>query len=474
MARSRNIIRYNSVGLFLTETSEDDPYKTQVSFLNRIQSAEISIDVSRVDVQHIGSEDFLDRKIVSAPEINVSFEYLLTDGYEEKVVGINQEYSPTIYTEEFGVIDNPEPAASGTIHNQLQDNKSLFMVVGEEQFDLTGYANRPQGFSGLNIISIGNCFITNYSVSASVGDMAKANVSMVASNIEYSCIDDNHAWFQPLEELSALLREIDQNDTDFVHLQTDKKVLLEDGHQEELTAGLGDPSLDLPNKGLKKEIGIHFEPKHYKAPISAMPPGAIHVKIRNLDSGGPILNELGDEDCIEGYAHIQTFDVNVPFERENLQGFESMHVYGRKMKYPQIGNISFSILPSAFKNGEISQIFCEDNFYEIELKFNNQCNFGCLPSEAKDTHMIFRINNAKLDGYSLSQSIGSFQAFNCNFSFGVSRNNGVFIYGTYENERLFPCGPTMYSAPRNMTVTNISKLGEKDTPSNIGFVPDPF
>ncbi len=83
--------------------------------------------------------------------------------------------------------------------------------------------------------------------------MAKANVSMVASNIEYSCIDDNHAWFHPLEELSALLREIDQNDTDFVHLQTDKKVLLEDGYQEELTAGLSDPSLDLPNKGLKRD-----------------------------------------------------------------------------------------------------------------------------------------------------------------------------------------------------------------------------
>jgi hypothetical protein len=45
--------------------------------------------------------------------------------------------------------------------------------------------------------------------------------------------------------------------------------------------------------------------------------------------------------------------------------------------------------------------------------------------------MIFKINNAKLDGYDLNQGIGSPGSVDVNFSFGVSRNNGLFMSGSY-------------------------------------------
>ena len=58
-------------------------------FFNRVQSASLSVDVTRQDVQHIGSEDFLDRKIVSEGSTTLRMDYLLTDGYEESLLGFN-------------------------------------------------------------------------------------------------------------------------------------------------------------------------------------------------------------------------------------------------------------------------------------------------------------------------------------------------------------------------------------------------
>ena len=75
----------------------------------------------------------------------------------------------------------------------------------------------------------------------------------------------------------------------------------------------------------------------------AIPPGGISVNVKNINVGGPVLSDENSAECSKGYAHIQSFDISIPFERENLEGFQSMHVFGRKIKYPQIGTISFSL-----------------------------------------------------------------------------------------------------------------------------------
>lgn len=420
MGKYRNTIRYNSVGLFLTDAPDEETGKTSLRFLNRVQSVDLSVDVQRQDVAQIGSDSFLDRKIISSPEIELNFEYFLTDGYEEEAIGLNS----------YGIDQDEE--VNHTIHDKIKDNKSVFLVFGEEEFDLTGYANRENAFSGINVIGLGNCYLTNYSTSAGVGGFAKATISMSASNIEYSCLQEGDQWYQIMDELSAILRQIDENDEDFILLQNGGKVFLESSLQTELVGGADDPSLDLPNKGLEKEIGIVFEPEFYKSPVSAMGPGAVNIKIRNINAGGPVLSDFNQANCYQGYAHVQNFQIDAPFERENLQGFESMHVYGRKLKYPQLGRISFSILPSAFENGRISEIFCQDQVYEIEIELNNECKFTCLPLASKDTNMKYTISNAKLDGYSLNQSIGSYAAFDCDFSFGLSSREGLFLHGTHD------------------------------------------
>ena len=71
----RNAIRYNSVGVFFTESPAFAPKDETIKFLNRVQSASLSVDVQRQNVQHIGDDNFLDRKIVSAASVNLNLEY---------------------------------------------------------------------------------------------------------------------------------------------------------------------------------------------------------------------------------------------------------------------------------------------------------------------------------------------------------------------------------------------------------------
>ena len=112
-------------------------------------------------------------------------------------------------------------------------------MIGEEPFDLAGYANRPSGFSGLDLLSIGNCFIKNYSVSASVGDFAKASVSLRASDIIQGrrIRRSGFVWREITEFLTALLLQIDENDEDFILFEDEGKILFEEADQIQEVGG---------------------------------------------------------------------------------------------------------------------------------------------------------------------------------------------------------------------------------------------
>ena len=434
MSGKRNAIKYNSVGIFLTDSSAAEPGADVLYFFNRVQSASVSVDVTRQDIQHIGSEDFLDRKIVSELSTKLSLEYLLTDGYEESLLGLNI------------ISKGDEMPLNKSAYYDLKEDKTILMAVGAEPFDLTGYENRQNKYSCVDVIGIGNCYITDYSISAGVGEFPKASVSYAGSNLRHSCNGSGHggySWLDNVNEVGVLLTQLNA----FIELQNGQNIGLGSSQQKFYKAGVQNPSLDLKNKGseftgptierqaekINLGTGIEFNPKMYKSPVAAIAPGGINVNLKNLNVGGPILSGKNEGTCIEGSANIQSFNINLPFGREDLYGFESMHVYGRKMKYPQIGSVSFSLLASAFNSGDFRKIFCEDEDYEIEINLNNHCDYFCSASLEHETYVKYIINNARFESYSFSESIGSIATVDCSFSFGVSPNNGFFMSGSFED-----------------------------------------
>ena len=265
----RNAIRYNAVGLFLTDSPGHKPDSDTLTFLNRVQSASFSMSATRQNVSQIGSDDFLARKIVSQPKIDLNFEYLLTDGHEEHVMGLN-------------IASGYDPI-NGTIQNNIKEDKSAYLIIGEEPFDLINYYRNSNTFDGTDAAGFGNCFITNYSASASVGSFAKANVTMACSNMTYSCVGD-FEFERELSELAAILENMDTNNNDFIRLQTQGKVLIGDEGQIETVSGVPIPSLDLVKRAeIIKGTGFVFDPNVYKAANAAIAPGGIVVELDNLE-----------------------------------------------------------------------------------------------------------------------------------------------------------------------------------------------
>jgi len=450
MAKTRNVIRYSSAGLFLADSvvdsnKEDDVAKTEVKFFNKLQSFQFSVDTNRENIKQIGTDHYIARTMVRHGSINVSFDYLLTDGYEENLLGLNI-LGPDMKYDQDGEVYNLNIQDSGTIYNNLKENKSLFFVLGDEGHDLTEYDKRELGLEGTNVLGIGNGYISSYSFSASVGDLAKASVSFTASDFNYDCMDAGGGfyWERITEFFGNLLVQKDQGDVDFLLLQDGSEIQLDKELEYQKIGAIRNPSLDLINKGAPLDkVGfpaLTFRPKLYKSAVTAIPPHGINLKIKNLNIGGPTLNaESASDSCFESSANIQSFDVNIPFEREDLEGFESMHMYGSKLKYPQLGTLSMSLLSSTFESGRFIDIFCGDTEYEIEIELTNDCSFHCFPEYERQKAMRFRIDNARLDGYSFSQGIGDYGTVDCNFSFEMSTREGLFASGTYGNNKPALC-----------------------------------
>lgn len=476
MPQKRNTVRYNSAGLFVTDRPKSNPDEDSVYFVNRVQSVNFSVAVNRENLKEIGSEDFIDRKIVSEPEIELNFDYLVTDGYEENIIGLNVYPKHQEYTDYYGVRELEEDFSKrGTIYNHIKENKDFFLAVGSEQFDVLANLTGEYGTSEYDIAGFGNCFITNYSVSASVGSFTTASVGVKASNITYSCNKD-YSVVKILEERAAVLQQKDINEDDFgsfVQLESEGNIKLErDGTTyTKFFDSIERPSLDLKNKAARIENhGLIFEPLTYHGVTSAIPPGGINIKIKSMDHGGPTLDsdpENIDDYCFEPMASIQSFSLNVPFEREDLVGFESMHAYGRKMKYPQLGTMDFEMFTTAFKNGRFENILCDDGVYDVEVELSNNCQLWCVRSVERDKYLKYTIKHAKLESYSYGLDIGGNATVNCSFSFPLSPTFGMIISGSYMSSKDSPCGPSDLMAPRSLEVNNISQLGNEGGPKGI-------
>jgi hypothetical protein len=470
MPLSRKVIKYNSAGLFMTDfVEEDDQSVEKLFFVNRVQSLDFSVGLSRENIRQIGSNAYMERKIISEPDVTLNFEYLLTDGYEENILGLNAYPKPTEETDYHGTRRVDEDFSQrGSIHNNLRDNKNAFLALGPEEFDIIKNLSEAEITAGYDVIGFGNCFLSNYSVSASVGGFAKASASFQSSNIIYEC-KQAKSWINKFIETSNLISESDVGEDDFIRFQNGGRVESEDGITvEEEILGSTIPSLDLEKGGARIiDGGLVFEPLLYDSYASAISPGGISIKVKNLDHGGPLLYRDEGNYCFSPEIAIQSFDIQVPFERDNFYGFGAIHAYGRKLKRPQLGTISFEITAAAFKQGRLDDIFCDDGFYDMEIILQNNCQLYCVKSEKRDKQMVYKINKAKLENYSYSLGIGGNASVNCSFTFGMGKFEGLSISGTYQSTQLSPCGPNQLMSPSSLEVDNVSSFGEGGQVSNV-------
>ena len=178
MPRNRTI--YNALALYVSEQSAADTIGLHnAKQLSRIQSFDEDFTRNFTDVNQFGNLAAIDRIEVENPDVTASFSYFLTDGQNEKKLGLNVYPSGTA---ESGL----RSCISGLL-NKTTDEKNYYLSIVEEGFDAANYVGAKSG-----IIGVGNGFLTSYSVNAAVGDIPTADVEIEGLNIRvYTNVSGN-------------------------------------------------------------------------------------------------------------------------------------------------------------------------------------------------------------------------------------------------------------------------------------------
>ena len=146
---------------------------TIIKQLKRVQSANYGFTINRQDINQFGHASRLDSVVVESPTVNLDFSYYLLDGFNERQL-------------EF-VTDGEVNALSGMLTPELyQAGNNFFILTGPEARDVVkGDANlNKEGLENTkSVISLGNGYITDYSVDISVGSIPTVSVTVEGMNI---------------------------------------------------------------------------------------------------------------------------------------------------------------------------------------------------------------------------------------------------------------------------------------------------
>jgi len=199
----------NSAGILNNDFPAPGTNHNLITPITRVQSANYSVNINRVEVKQLGKLGLIARPIIDPPTVNLSLDYLQNGVYNEFEIGFNTNYTIEIgqnsglarYTNNTGVfilsgfVDRSDTRqidlGSGLFMAQhpfiSKDKRNLYIAVAPEGQDLNNdfyYSGIDPNSPLLHTYSFGNCYLTNYSTNASVGNFPKCNVSYICENMQ--------------------------------------------------------------------------------------------------------------------------------------------------------------------------------------------------------------------------------------------------------------------------------------------------
>jgi hypothetical protein len=181
----KNRTIYNTQALYVSIVNATDMQidKGDILQLSRVQSFDEDFTRNFIDINQYGNLGAIDRVEVEAPNVTASFSYYLTDGLNERKIGLNVYPSGSSSS-------NLRTCISGFLTKET-DEKNYYLLITDEGNDAAGYAGLKSG-----VIGIGNGFLTSYSINAAVGGIPTADVEIEGLNINvYGNLDNSSkAW----------------------------------------------------------------------------------------------------------------------------------------------------------------------------------------------------------------------------------------------------------------------------------------
>ena len=347
----RPTITYENIALIQSDT----PCHTtaansgdSLSFLPLVEAINFSFEIGRSQDGGIGSKDFVSNSSWRSPDVNFN-------------VSAN---------EDFGNLFSNFMAGSG-ITNLDVDRNFYALIHDKRAFDIL---NRTKNLTEVDVLSFGNCFLTNVSLSQSVPGFLTSEYSFIGSNME-------------AQRLSAFTTG-------------------------SYNGGSGKaPSFNLTGNQLQN-VPVVFNK------IPADLPGSfasgLHNETGRLIPGHGSSITLSNGNTIAKIDSIQSFSLNFPIPRKPIYSIGKKNPVIRKSIFPSMGSFDITSFVSNFSTtgraSNLKEFLNKDESYKITLTFQNLQN----------KNQNFIIPNAKLKNNNYSMSIGEALTCDLSFDFGVN------------------------------------------------------
>lgn len=374
-----NFIKSNSC-LFAVDSSPafSTGERLGLYFLSLLENVDFSTSPARTQSKQIGSQNYGVDCVNFSPDVIANLSYFSRQDFaSDSLVGMI--YRPS---------GDYQQVFSGA--SDFSFNGYLFFS-DFQGYDLVKQVKDSNSFSGVNVVALGNCYLTNASQSFAANSPAKTSCQFVASNIVSESLVGNSMQIPAINLESGTTGNaatIFLNPLQVSRLPT------------------GDLTGILPNTWTAR-----FQPSFSN----------LQVSNQSLDSWNS--------------AHIQNMEISLSVDRENSYGFGSDHVYGRDVKFPIQGSISINGLVSDYSSGSFASLMENENKQTIEIYHRDpQDEFLSGLSSIdfvtlNETGHVVKNRWLKFDDCVLrekrdSVSVGGMYEFSAQFDFAASENKG--------------------------------------------------
>ena len=406
LSYERMVLLADSAPAFKNEPS------VAVRTISRIQDVSYSFDYGAMQLKEIGSSEFIkDRTpalnadpmksripIVVQPTVTLEFSYLFFDAKNEENLGMNVrggylfEYDNSSYSK---LYNKPDWSNQGSTAEAKKGDINLYLLAEQTsaRSDLFGRGDKSGGEfkNDLDLVGLGNCYLSNYSISARVGSFVSCNVAYECSNI---CLDTINF------DAAGLINTVKAPAVDNTGTRSQSDVIITRQQLEDaaLETDTSDSSL-------------------------ALRPGDMEItwtNNKNNSSGGFSMVDIDPESM-----SIQSLDISLEIGRQEINAFGSNYIKDRKIQFPMSGSMSSDIILRNFSEKDdlqIANIFKDDVSMDIEIKLYSRTGL-----DDRKKYATIKIPDAKLSSESHSMSVGGFAQISAEFLFEVGLKTGMQI-----------------------------------------------
>ena len=363
--------------------------------LDRVQNCNFNFTINRQDINELGQLARIDSIVNDTPTVGLDYSYYVTDGLNERLMGFN--FSGKSLADDTAVASNAS-AISGLMVDTQGNN--FYILTVDEGEDVVG-ANLASASN--SIIGVGNGFITEYSLEASVGSIPTASVTVEGFNIK-SDVDKKNILDNGSTVLTGRSPAIDYSQTPATRLTGTNRGYIISGSNT--TAGV--------------------------STVSALRPGDIVLSLP-VNDGFTELDEAGNK------AHVQSFAFTIPLTRTVLQRLGNVFGFARVLEVPLNMDITISAIVNELQDADIFNQLCgsaDKKDFTVTL---NQCaDVGGTVTPK----LVYLIKGAILTSESFSTDIGGNQTVDLTYNVQIGgandTNNGIFMSGSYTTGAAMP------------------------------------